>query len=219
MVSKVPSWRVLSLRVNLGPSSCKLTFLEFLKMYLEKIRPSMSRIGHASMFCLPVLSKEDVIPLTVESDHSSSMELGVLWVKSSQHPGNCMAQAGGEVVEYNLRLVVGSSAMTLDVVTTNKVCELEVCRRSLREMYQPKPIQKNAVKDKFLMHCFNITEHTSVMGGWGMNRILGILWCSSTLMIAVKSFSTAMGMMCFISAPFLSRISELGMHEASSLIR
>ena len=135
MVSKVPSWRVLSLRVNLGPSSCKLTFLEFLKMYLEKIRPSTSQISHTSVFCLPVLSKEDVIPLTVESDHSSSVELGVLREESSQHPGNCMAQAGGEVVEYNLRLVVGSSSMTLDVVATNKVCELEVRRRSLREMY------------------------------------------------------------------------------------
>ena len=118
------------------------------------MRPPKSQISHAFVFRLPVLSKEDVIPLTVESDHSSSVELGVLRKESSQHPGHCMAQAGGEVVEYNLRLVVGSSAMTLDVVATNKVCELEVRCRSLREMYQPKPIQRNAVKDKFLMHCF-----------------------------------------------------------------
>lgn len=87
-----------------------------------------------------MLSKEDVIPLAMEGGHSSSMELRVLREESSQHPGNRVSQPGGEVVEDDLWLVICSSAMALDVIATGELCKLEICCRSLREMYQPKPI-------------------------------------------------------------------------------
>ena len=77
------------------------------------------------------------------------MELGVLREESSQHPGNSVAQAGGEIVQYDLRFMVGRSAMTLDVIPTDKLCEFEVCCRPLREMDQPKPTQTKVVKEIF----------------------------------------------------------------------
>lgn len=61
----------------------------------------------------PVVSDEDEVPLVVECDHPPSLELGHLGEPRGQHPCHCVPETSGEVVQYDLWLVVSHLPMAL----------------------------------------------------------------------------------------------------------
>ena len=66
-----------------------------------------------------MVSDEDEVPLVVEGDHSPTLELGDLWEPGGQQPCHAVTQASGEVVQYDLRLVISHLSMTLDIGHTS----------------------------------------------------------------------------------------------------
>lgn len=68
---------------------------------------------------LPVVSKEDVIPLIMESCHLSSRELGVMWEEGGEHAAYGVPETCGEVVQDDLRFVLcGLFSFSLQVTRT-----------------------------------------------------------------------------------------------------
>ena len=61
-----------------------------------------------------MVSKENIVSLVVEGDHSSSLELRLLREETGQQTSDGMAQPSGEVVQDHLGLVSGHPPMTLE---------------------------------------------------------------------------------------------------------
>ena len=62
---------------------------------------------------LPVVPDEDEVSLVVEGDHSPALELRDLREPGGQQPRHAVTQASGEVVQYDLWLMVSHHTMAL----------------------------------------------------------------------------------------------------------
>lgn len=85
-----------------------------------------------------MVSEEDVVALVVEGHHASALELWVVREQTGEHAGHGVAQAGVEVVENDLRTVVGGLAHAFDVFAEAQRVDLEVGGRAFGQMADQK---------------------------------------------------------------------------------
>jgi hypothetical protein len=63
----------------------------------------------------PMVSQEDIVALVVECDDSASHIVSFLWEKTVEHPRYGFADTCLEVVQNELRIVIGGFASILEL--------------------------------------------------------------------------------------------------------
>lgn len=58
-------------------------------------------------YLISMMTEEYEIPLVVERDHASALELGVVWEERGERTTHCLPKAGVKIIEYHLWHVAG----------------------------------------------------------------------------------------------------------------